>query len=393
MIFPYLRNICFYFYWLFLTHRRSLETSNEYSATQLKQLTALHRKGVCVYVWTRLHADSWDDDWTDKFFKWMQSVFYRSLKRQCTLNSQCPLVAQVKLIVRIDGQSNTRKQNIINRLEILDKNILWYMNRNEMEQQIRNVVSASNCAWVSYIYIDADDALLDGFFQHVTSSITERIIIDKKFWLGALFIPREIPQLTLGNDKCEVAEFKGYGGATSFFCGRSSGQGILLKRKVWDKLKKKVLPPFLHPWFLKVSRDFIMHGLGHSEYHSLSCTKPDHFRFTNKLDAAEVYERSDAAETGLLLIDLTNNWETSGILLRTPFSSHYPWSYSTEFSQCTEEQKAKIGKVFPKNVSWIIEVGDALHISMEEACKNNRYLVPGGLRNNSGCIELLGPQI
>lgn len=401
MIFPFKKKICnvsspgilhiFCLFWLFFTHSQSLEARDRKSEPHLKQLSALHHKGVCVNVWTRLHADSWGDEWIDEFFKWMQNVFYRSINRQCTPKSPCPLVAQVKIIVRIDGEIQSQKEKLVSGLEKLDKNILWYMDRMGGEKVLVDAIKFSQCSWVSYIFIDADDAFLDGFFQYVTTIITKDIIREEKIWRGGLFIPREIPLLIIGNHNCEVGDFHGYAPKIPFFCGKSSGQGIILRREIWDKLKRKVVPPFLHPWFLRVARDFVMHGLGFRKYKSSSCSHSN-FRINPSKDNSSILasERSDAAESGLLLFDLTSDWKTSGVLLRTPFSSHYPWAYSSNISRCTEEKRASVMKEFPKDISWLLEAGDSLpYISMETACINNRYLVPGGLKNNSGCVELM----
>jgi len=175
--------------------------------TQEEQLTALNRNGVCLSVWSRLHADLWDDAWMDMFFKWMENTFLQSIARQCTRYNPCPLLAQLKVIIRIDGKNDVQNKKLVEPIEKLDENILYYTNhkpQKNIEEAIRKIVGASKCSWVSYVWIDADDVFLDGFFQYVTTEITKLIIKDQRVWRGALFIPAGFPYLVLGNNKCTV---------------------------------------------------------------------------------------------------------------------------------------------------------------------------------------------
>jgi len=360
--------------------------------TQEEQLTALNRNGVCLSVWSRLHADLWDDAWMDMFFKWMENTFLQSIARQCTRYNPCPLLAQLKVIIRIDGKNDVQNKKLVEPIEKLDENILYYTNhkpQKNIEEAIRKIVGASKCSWVSYVWIDADDVFLDGFFQYVTTEITKLIIKDQRVWRGALFVPKGIPFLVLGNNKCTVFEEREYSPSPfPFFCGVSSGQGLILKREVWDTLRFKVVPNFLHPNFLRVAREFVMKGIGYGEYTSLSCVQGHGHLGIGRDAEVYAYEKRDAADSGLFLIDLGSNWTTSGILLRTPFSGHFPWAFYDELPLCTRRQRAKIMKEFPRDVSYLLKAGDDLHISMKEACDNNRYLVPG-VRKHIGCVELL----
>lgn len=148
------------------------------------------------------------------------------------------------------------------------------------------------------------------------------------------------------------------------------------------------MPRFLHPIFLRVAREFVMHGLGFDNYTSESCYW-GHARLGKGFDEQVwAYEEQDASDSGLFLIDLTTNWTTSGILVHTPFSSHFPWEFYNNLPTCTRKQKAKLMEGFPADVTYLLNAADNLHITMAEACTNNRYMAPG-FRKQTRCEELL----
>jgi len=376
--------------WIVLLSESKLrDTSEIINYNQEEQMTALNRYGVCLTVWTRLHADMWDDVWLDNFFDWMKNGFLQSIARQCTSDTPCPLLAQSKVILRIDGKNHLQNKKLIDHIENLDTNILYYhkSDKKYIEKQMVKMIAASKCSWVSYVWIDADDIFLDGFFKYVTTEIP-RLVIQGRVWRGALFIPQVLPNIVIGNGKCTVKYFEEYESLHTFFCGLSPGQGFVLRREVWDALSSKVVPYFLHPAFLKVVRNFVMHGLGFDKYTSGSCGKGHFWLGNGREEEVWAYEERDASDTNLFLIDLTRNWTTSGIKIHTPFSGHFPWGNYNELPACTFKQKVKIMRNLPSDVRYMLKAASNIKITMEEACNNNRYMADG-VRKHTRCKELL----
>jgi len=369
----------FRFCWLFFA------TQTLVSFTQAEQLDNVNPQKVCLFVWTRLSADLWDDSYTNKFFEYMDNVLFQSIARQCTNFTQCTSITRLKVVVRIDGHNETQNELLVNHLKKLSNkhtHLMWYKKRAksrwQVYKQLGDIVSQDTCLWVSYIYVDADDAFLDGFFHYVSTKIPDILNNDKNYWRGALFVSRDLPGLVVGNNKCVSGKYVGYKDKSLFFAGLSPGQGFILRRWIWRTLKRKVQPSFLHPKFVKVTREFIMHNLGYANYTSVT---------SKNYKLGFITEKKDSRESQLLLIDLTVNWTTSGILIHTPFSSHYPWAYHDKMPTCTQEQMAKIDIKFPKDIWWLLSAAERVHITMKEVCKNNMYLEIGK-RKHLGC-ELL----
>jgi len=381
------------FYWLMLCGSQSTQSFDRISEQQREQLSDLNRNGVCLIVWTRLNADSWDDWYMDNFLRWMRNSMLQSIARQCTDWSPCPLLALSDVILRIEGENEVQNQKLIKWIEAFDRNIFWYINPTyqapgEIHMHMDKTVGPSNCSWVSYVYIDADDVFLDGFFHYITSEITKQVI-KRGDVRGALFIPQHLPNLVIGNNKCTTEDFEGYSPDHRFWCGFSSGQGVMLKRDIWNALRSKVLPHFLNLGFLRRARNFIMWSL-HMNYTSNSCNPPlaalGHSESRNK----RIHEREEreAADTGLFLIDVTKNWRASGIMVHTPFSGHYPWAYYNELKNCTKTVRNQVIEAFPADIDWVLDAAEFIHVSMQQACDHNRYMAPG-VRERSRCLELL----
>jgi len=330
----------------------------------------------------------------DNFLRWMRDGMLESVARQCTNWSPCPLLALSNLIIRIDGENAVQNQKLVEKIETIDESIFWYINPThqaprKIQKHMIQTVGASSCSWVSYVYIDADDIFLDGYFQYITSEIT-KLVIKRPGSRGALFIPRYLPNLVIGNNKCTTEDFEGYSPDHPFWCGFSSGQGVVLKRTIWNSMRSKVLPHFLNLGFLWQARTFIMRSMGYRNYTSKSCRPPlNILGFGKRLDRRiHELEELEAAETRLFLVDVTRNWRTSGIMVHTPFSGHYPWAYYNKLENCTKSQRQKVLRAFPSDIEWLLEASGYIHVSMQKACDHNRYMAPG-VRNRSRCSELL----
>jgi len=250
-----------------------------------------------------------------------------------------------------------------------------------------------SCNWVSYSWIDADDAFLDGYFQYITD-IPKKLATTKTVsgapWRGAIFIARECPRLTIGNNKCAFGDYKSYNPEVPFYSGRAPGRGIILRRHIWTQLDLAEIKTWLHIYFVRDIRNSVMHGLGYTDYSSEACSK-GYFHWKNTTEQIDL-EKRDAAETRLLLIDVTVDWKTSGILVTSPFSAHYPWAFDNALPICNKEERLGIQKMFPKDMMYILHAGNMLKLSIEQCCRNNFRLAWGmrkSLENMGMCDEVL----
>merc|ERR1719397_1506405 len=103
-----------------------------------------------------------------------------------------------------------------------------------------------------------------------------------------------------------------------------------------------------------------MHSLGIRNYTSNSCSPPFNILGRSKrLDGKiRAQEEQEAADTGLFLIDVTRNWRTSGIMIHTPFSGHFPWAYYNNLENCGEYQRRKVIESFPADIGWVLKAAE-----------------------------------
>jgi len=155
-------------------------------------------------------------------------------------------------------------------------------------------------------------------------------------------------------------------------------------------MRSKVVYHFLNLGFLRKARTFIMHSLGFKNWTSRSCNPGlNVLGFSTRMDRRiHELEEQEAADTGLFLIDVTRNWRTSGIMVHTPFSGHYPWAYYNKLKNCDKYQRNKVIQAFPADIGWVLNAAEDIHVSMQQACDYNRYMAPG-VRERSRCEELL----
>lgn len=320
-------------------------------------------------------------------------VFFESIERQCSTRTPCKGIKMFHLIVRVDADPVNDPQNDprLHQHRFMSKRLQIKFLKN-YEQKPDHYISATvkkhSCQWISSIWLDADDMLLDGYFKHVTEDIprvlTETKTSEGNLWRGAVFGLRSSKTLVIGSNRCETL-FDNH----QIYCCFSQGMGVILSRKVWEELGQKFLHHTRKPnhrHFLKTIREFVMHGLGYADYKSLAEGRWN--------DTYSAYDSSDAAESRIRLFDLSKNSSTYGVFMWTPFSSHFPWNDINNLSICTEEQINKIQESYPQEIAYMIEAWIAhkeIHPTITETCQNNKYFfkrVNDGFDGNATCNEL-----
>jgi len=372
--------------------RPHLAAANVQYVSDLAKLPATRRlypesNRVCIYVWTYLYTRYWDNQWLSKFLWYMDRVLVQSLDRQCPSDSSCSNLAQYKLIIELRG--NEELNEMVKKHYENNKNIILFQRekgKGEISKVLENLlksiaemVKRQMCKWVSYIFIDADDVFLDGYFEYVTTDIPKLASTTStsngSAWRGAVFMPKNSPIFYISKDRCGVGYFdknsqnflpyqpKSIVDRTKFWqCGESPGRGIILKRKVWDKLASKEVRKTDHNSFTQHVREWVMHGLGYTEYSSRACD----WAFLKK----EIgYSIRDESESRLLYINVINDWKTSGLMITAPYSEHFPWHNITQIPLCLKEQTSAIQSIFPTDVQWLTKITKNRNISLSETCR------------------------
>jgi len=335
-----------------------------------EELVDRDNHGVCLFLTTVINPADWTTSYANKFIHYMRNVFLVSVERQ--FKEPCPGLETFKLLIL--GRQDDPK---LSELYEYGKNpgeipIVWH-NRSNFSDFVKETVLKHSCKWISTIWLDADDALLDGYFKYITEEIprmlTRTTTSDGKFWRGAMFALRSPKWLEVGLNRCEGI-FEG----RIIYCGYSQGQGVILRRSLWEKLGQEFLYHGFHAQFLKIVREYVMHGLGHKDY--ISMAGVGKYGLWEETAEMIAFERSDAAESQIKMVDLTKRWKTSAVFVKTPFSSSFPWKRINELPLCTEEHIITIKREFPREVEFIIKAWiehQNMHVTMLEVCRNNMY--------------------
>jgi len=126
---------------------------------------------VCLLCNTRLSITQWTENWTKKFLSYMDSVLIKSILRQCTDFSPCPSMKSFSLFILVDGHNDELDKFLEHVGEVTNLHIVVSGPRrnSRIRTEIAKIVELNDCNWLASIWIDADDAFLDGYFNYVTS--------------------------------------------------------------------------------------------------------------------------------------------------------------------------------------------------------------------------------
>lgn len=130
-----------------------------------------------------------------------------------------------------------------------------------------------------------------------------------------------------------------------------------------------------------------MHGLGQKDYFSKAGEGP--FKFWDDTEEMRTYEQRDAAASQIQMFDVSKNWTTSALFVKTPFSSHFPWKHIDLLPECTKEHIVEVKRSFPKEIEYIIKAWiehPEIHLTLLEACNNNNYMLKS--IGNKNCEEV-----
>jgi len=380
-------SITFLFFFLLLGSGKFLSRDGVYQnvlkSRHLKDPSAAtnqsENRGVCLFVQTRIYISTWKSEkWIKTFFFYVRDVLIQSILRQCNGLLSCPLMKTFTLFIRAGGYHEEFSKFIEYLEQVTNVRVFpepW--ENRKFSEAVVEIVEQNDCNWLSFIWIDADDAFLDGYFHHVTSETT-KILLETRTargmpWRGAVFASRTMPRFIFGKNRCWVQDWDN----TRFYSGHSQGQGFILRKDVWELMTKKYVSRGYHVMFLKTFRCFVMRGLGYKEY---SCDWPKNKRWTED-EKHIAQETMDAAESQIMFIDISREWNTSAIFIWTPFSSHFPWSKWRNFSVCDSEQKQAVQQKYSQDVTDLIDRIPNLDFEIVDACNNNEFF-----RNSPHCL-------
>jgi len=371
----------FIFLPVFSLSGQQLETNFE---EQFPDISKDEYHGVCLFLTTVIWTDNWTPTYTNKFISYMRRVFLVSIKRQ--FKTPCPGVAAFKLMINI-----RRNDPVLTRLYEWGKkvgkfDVVWYQGSN-FAAIVKKTVLGHKCKWISTVWLDADDALLDGYFKYITEEIprilAQTTTLEGKPWRGGVFALRSPRWLEIGLGRC-IGIYKG----RNIFCGYSQGQGLILDRSVWNELGQQMLHHGFHVKWLKIVREYVMHGLGDKDYVSMA-GEGNYVIFDDSDEEMILLDQKEETESQIKMFDLSKNWTTSGLFVKTPFSSHFPWGRLSNMPQCTNENRYEIQREMPQYIGYIIDAWlkhKEIHITFTEACESNHYIF-NRVRNQT-CEEM-----
>jgi len=162
--------------------------------------------GVCLFLSTVVNPKYWTLDYSKKFIQWMRNVFLISVKRQ--FKTPVPRVSVFKLLIR--GNRWNPKLNDINHYGNKPGEIpvVWHSltKLEEWHNIVRKTVLNNDCEWIASMWLDGDDAILDGYFKRITEELprilTETTTSEGKPWLGGVFALRSPRWLEVGVNRC-----------------------------------------------------------------------------------------------------------------------------------------------------------------------------------------------
>jgi len=325
---------------------------------------------------TPIYVGHWTSrEWTQDFYSYVKAVLLRSIERQCKTKLTCPSMKQFHLFIRVAGESENNKFTLERKRNV---NITIVRGPKVMQQYL-NIMKYNilhhMCKWLSTIYIDADDAFLDGYFDYVTSMINN--VLQTKTedgfpWRGAVFAARALPRLVVGKNRCFINK----DAVNNFYSGLSQGQGFILRTNVWQAMKMPWIPRLHHLKFLKNIRQTVMHHLGFKTYKSNTLGR------WHSTPSQIEYERKDAAESRIIFVDVSVDGKSTAIFLQTPFSSHFLWEKLGDLPICDKQQQRIIQREFPQDIMYYLSMADSLNQTKAVACLNNKFL---NMRYHGNC--------
>ena len=195
-----------------------------------------------------------------------------------------------------------------------------------------NFFGRTKCSWVVAVKLDADDVLAPGYLDWIVKDVIPTL---KR---GAVVASRRLPRLNYGYKRCNSDPTEGVKGKLGFddtcpyWSGWSVGQTRIFRREVFKALKM----PF----------ESVAHALALTFYRRDVITeilkeKPPWF-FKRDFKHAKrwhLFRRSDKImekKTGIKMIDSVEaGFGPSGIYMKTPLSSHFPFGRLNRLPKCT----------------------------------------------------------
>jgi hypothetical protein len=372
------RIICFLSFLVGVNFGLRVKISRQMKSLKLKHPlhrnnTHLKRSGVCLFLHTRLDVKKWDVNRTDKFSSYMRDVFLNSILRQCKDLTLCSSLKSFYLVITIQSYNHELGKFFEYVSRVTNLHLISPIDYpHSFREEVAQIIEQDNCEWLSNIWLDADDALLDGYFDYVTSDITKKLLTtttpNGSAWRGAVFAPREMPRLIVGMNRCIVKHKD-----IALWSGHSQGMGFILRRDVWESMGKAIPRRGIHNKFLPKFRRYIMDKLKYDyEFCQSPYVKDKRWRKTKEQIACEL---KDATESRIMSIDIALTNKTGTLFVQTPFSSHFPWNQWENLPLCDYKQMEVIQREYPRDVKYFLEIARSVNMSIiGDVCMNKYYV-------------------
>jgi len=332
---------------------------------------------VCLFLQTRLDVSHWNSNSTNNFFSYMKDVLLESIFRQCKDVSACPELKAFHWFIVQFGANNELYTFLKYLSKVIDLHVIRGdkpQSRSSIKLKVNELFLKHNCEWLMLMWIDADDAFMDGYFNYVTTVITKKLLQttteDGLAWRGAVFGLRYIPELVVGMNRCNFNKHDDP--KESFTCGWSQGQGFIMKRDVWESLHRNIFYRTKHGKFLNRVREFVMNKLGVKKWKSKMCVG-EYIRWYRTKEQIDD-DLKEAAETQIMFFDVSLEKITSPLYILTPFSSHFPWDSWRNLTVCDEEQINAIQQEYPQDIRYILKNSRTINMTEKDACMNSLFV-------------------
>lgn len=242
-------------------------------------------------------------------------------------------------------------------------------------KNMANWFEKTTCEWVVSVKLDADDVLAPGYLDWIVKKVIPTV--DR----GALVATRRLPRLNYGFHRCDTEINSGLNGILGkpetcpYWSGWAVGQTRIFRRNVFDSLGR----PFqsdAHALALTIMRKAV--------YNEILKETPPWYLRENFQHAKRwhMFRRSDAImekTTGIKMVDSVEaGFGPSGIYVRTPLSSHFPFGKTPTLAPCTKKKWTEtVARVTAKNVvkgkyDYLYEWGKTSNLTYYDLCKSSK---------------------
>lgn len=322
-----------------------------------------NKEGVCIVPLLSLRDERRSTErYLESARRILRNIALRSIRMQRPSASVKTVVIQLKF--------STWKQHFASKEEMttfLHDKAFEEVHLNietDGEPEEPNEIRDSNCKWVAFVRLDADDALKTDYFNYIGDQLIPNVL-ERKFhnsdYLGAVVASPCLPVLYFAFGHCDILDpcpdkYMPYSGLTV-------GQTRIYRRDVYERLTfREATQGGNHAYVIERVRNEVMRQfMNVTDYRSEVVDKRGNLE----------YRRTDEEATAVKMIHVSK----FGIYLQTPLSGHFPWREIKKKPLCTHEKQQEISKFYEHStdLSFVFDRNNTESLSIMDVCKSHRF--------------------